>query len=164
MLLLRRMGRERQARLPIDEASAVMRLLYDEFACFCAPTFLQNSLDIVLQRLAERRAKGKPDVALLPLPTGAQEPAAPEAAVPLRHLPALLRPAPAPTPTCERDRGSRSPRIPRWFDEQLARASPPSSPRRTRLTSYASRDKSFDPEAPDSLAEPARGRRRESRR
>lgn len=71
MLLLRRMGRERQARLPLDEASATMRLLYDEFACFCTPEFLQNSLDIVQTRLDERRAKGKTDVALLPLPNGA---------------------------------------------------------------------------------------------
>jgi hypothetical protein len=70
MLLLRRMGRERQARLPIEEASITMRHLYDEFACFCTPDLLQNSLDIVQARLAERRAKGKPDVELLPLPTG----------------------------------------------------------------------------------------------
>jgi hypothetical protein len=70
MLLLRRMGRERQARLPIEEARTTMRLLYDEFACFCTPDFLQNSLDIVQARLEERRAKGKPDVELLPLPTG----------------------------------------------------------------------------------------------
>jgi hypothetical protein len=47
-----------------------MRLLYDEFAYFCTPDFLQNSLDIVQARLAERRAQGRPDVALLPLPTG----------------------------------------------------------------------------------------------
>jgi len=70
MLLIRRVARERSARLPLDEASAVMRLLYDEFASFCAPEFLQNSLDLVLRRLAERRAKGRSDVALLPLPTG----------------------------------------------------------------------------------------------
>ncbi len=70
MLLLRRMGRERQARLPIEEASITMRHLYDEFACFCTPDLLQNSIDIVQTRLAERRAKGKPDVELLPLPTG----------------------------------------------------------------------------------------------
>ncbi len=70
MLLLRRMGRERQARLPLAEARATMRMLYDEFACFCTPEFLQNSLDLVLQRLDERRAAGKSDVALLPLPSG----------------------------------------------------------------------------------------------
>lgn len=73
MLLVRRMGREREARMPIDEAAATMRLLYDDFARFCAPEFLTTSLDVVLGRLEERRAKGKPDVALLPLPTGAHD-------------------------------------------------------------------------------------------
>jgi hypothetical protein len=72
MLLLRRVGRERQARLPIDEASAVVRLLYDDFACFCDPGPLKDSLDVVLERLARRREQGKRDVALLPLPTGAR--------------------------------------------------------------------------------------------
>jgi hypothetical protein len=72
MLLLRRMGRERQARLPLDEAMVTMRLLYDEFACFCTPELLQHSLDIVQKRLYERRERGKHDVALLPLPTGAK--------------------------------------------------------------------------------------------
>jgi hypothetical protein len=70
MLLLRRIGRERQARLPLDEASSVMRLLYDDFACFCEKGHLKDSLDLVLERLAKRREKGKKDVALLPLPTG----------------------------------------------------------------------------------------------
>jgi hypothetical protein len=69
MLLLRRMGRERQARLPIDEASAVMRLLYDDFSCFSDRDHLNEGLEIVLDRLAKRREKGKNDVALLPLPT-----------------------------------------------------------------------------------------------
>jgi GNAT superfamily N-acetyltransferase len=72
MLLLRRMGRERQARLPLEEAYVTMRLLYDEFAYFCSPALLQNSLDIVRRRLEERGAKGRHDVALLPLPTGAK--------------------------------------------------------------------------------------------
>ncbi len=70
MLLLRRMGRERQARLPIDEAGAVMRLLYDDFSCFSDRDHLSESLEVVLDRLAKRREKGKSDVALLPLPTG----------------------------------------------------------------------------------------------
>lgn len=73
MLLLRRMGRERQAKLPLDEARAVMRLLYDDFAFFCAPEFLANSLDVVLTRLEERGARGKAHVDLLPLPTGARD-------------------------------------------------------------------------------------------
>jgi hypothetical protein len=71
MLLLRRLGRERQAAVPIREAQAVMRLLYDEFATYCAPEFLANSLQLVLNRL-EERAKTKNFVELLPLPTGPQ--------------------------------------------------------------------------------------------
>ena len=73
MLLLRRVGREREARLPIDEARAVMQLLYDDFETFCEPTHMASSLDVVLGRLEERRAKGKNDVALLPLPTGERD-------------------------------------------------------------------------------------------
>jgi hypothetical protein len=69
MILLRRMGRERHALLPIDEARAVMRLLYDDFACHCAPETLASSLQLVLDRL-EERAKTKHYVRLLPLPTG----------------------------------------------------------------------------------------------
>lgn len=69
MVLLRRMGRERQARLPIEEAQGVMRLLYDDFACHCAPEFLENSLQVVLDRL-ELRAWRRDSVELLPLPTG----------------------------------------------------------------------------------------------
>jgi hypothetical protein len=73
MLLLRRVGREREARLPIGEARAVMRLLYDDFATFCEPAHLASSLDVVMQRLSEREATGKTDVALLPMPTGASD-------------------------------------------------------------------------------------------
>lgn len=73
MILLRRMGRERQATIPIEEASAVMRLLYDDFACFCRPEHLASSLDGVLARLEERRRGGKPTIELLPLPTGSRD-------------------------------------------------------------------------------------------
>ena len=69
MVLLRRMGREKRALLPIEEARAVMRLLYDDFACHCAPETLKSSLQLVLDRL-EDRAKTKAYVRLLPLPTG----------------------------------------------------------------------------------------------
>jgi hypothetical protein len=69
MVLLRRMGREQRALLPIDEARAVMRLLYDDFACHCARETLESSLQLVLDRL-EERAKTKAYVRLLPLPTG----------------------------------------------------------------------------------------------
>jgi hypothetical protein len=72
VLLLRRMGRERQAQLPIDEARAVMRLLYDDFADHCAPELLENSLQLVLDRL-EERARRKNFVELLPLPTGPKD-------------------------------------------------------------------------------------------
>jgi hypothetical protein len=72
MILIRRMGRERQATLPLDEARAVMNLLYDDFETHCAPEFLENSLDLVLDRL-EARAKRKDFVELLPLPTGPRD-------------------------------------------------------------------------------------------
>ncbi len=72
MILVRRMGRERQATMPIDEASAIMRLLYDDFACHCAPEHLGNSLQLVLDRLAVR-AQRKSFVELFPLPTGPRD-------------------------------------------------------------------------------------------
>lgn len=151
MLLLRRMGRERQARLPIDEASVIMRLLYDEFACFCTPEFLQNSLDIVQQRLGERRASGKADVALLPLPTGAKN---------LQRLKRLFRYEIyrryyADVPGLE-EYVSRIQALvassPRWFDEEVARlgARLEESPHYV----YGSRDKRYELDAiPALLAE-----------
>ncbi len=72
MILVRRIGRERQATMPLEEASAIMRLLYDDFMCHCTPDFLENSLQLVLDRLTER-SKRKPFVELLPLPTGAKD-------------------------------------------------------------------------------------------
>jgi hypothetical protein len=140
MLLLRRMGRERAARLPLGEASAVMRLLYDEFACFCAPEFLRNSLDLVLARLEERRAQGKQDVALLPLPTGPKN---------LQRLRRLFRhdvyqrhyPQ---TPGAEEYMSSTRARLaenPRWLDEELARISAELSA--TPRYVYGSRDRAL---------------------
>lgn len=73
MILLRRMGRERQARLDIEEAAGTMRLLYDDFASFCAPELMEDSLDRVLSRLERRQAQGKDFVDLLPMPTGAHD-------------------------------------------------------------------------------------------
>jgi hypothetical protein len=119
MLLLRRMGRERQAKLPLDEARAVMRLLYDDFAFFCAPEFLENSLDVVLQRLEERQARGKNHVDLLPLPTGARD---------LQRLKRVYRHDvyqrfykgdPATLPYLEAVR-ARIAANPRWFEDELA--------------------------------------------
>jgi hypothetical protein len=151
MLLLRRMGRERQARLPIDEARAVMRLLYDEFACFCAPEFLQNSLDIVLQRLDERRAQGKADVALLPLPTGPKN---------LPRLKRLFRydiyqryySGAAGTESYLQRIREQLAANPRWFDEQLAELA--AHLEQTPHYVYGSRDRRFAVDAmPALLAE-----------
>jgi hypothetical protein len=145
MLLLRRVGREREARLPIDEARAVMRLLYDDFATFCEPTHLATSLDIVLRRLEERRAKGKDDVALLPLPTGARD---------LKRLKPLFRYDVyrrhyGPGPATDRYLRSGIAEIvaanPHWLDEQLERIAGELA--KTRRFVYASRDRGFDPEA-----------------
>jgi hypothetical protein len=72
MMLVRRMGRERLATMPIDEASGLMKLLYDDFACHCAPEFLANSLQLVMDRL-EARSTQKDFVELLPLPTGPKD-------------------------------------------------------------------------------------------
>jgi hypothetical protein len=72
MILVRRVGRERAATMPIDEARAVMKLLYDDFACHCSPDFMANSLQLVLDRLDER-AKTNRHVELLPLPTGPKD-------------------------------------------------------------------------------------------
>ncbi|MBM4265863.1 MAG: hypothetical protein FJ144_04505 [Deltaproteobacteria bacterium] len=144
MLLLRRMGRERQARLPIEEASTTMRLLYDEFACFCTPELLQNSLDVVQQRLEERRVKGKTDVALLPLPTMPAN---------LHRLKRLFRydiyrryypDAPGTEAYLERIR-ERIAATPRWFDEEVASLATELS--KTSRYVYGSRDKQYEVEA-----------------
>ena len=146
MLLLRRVGRERAARLPIDEARAVMQLLYDDFATYCEPTHLASSLDVVLGRLEERRAKGKNDVALLPLPTGAND---------LKRLRPLFRydvyrrhygPAPATDAVLNGPVAQAVAANPHWLDEQLASISAELA--KTQRFVYASRDKGFDPEAP----------------
>lgn len=72
MILVRRIGRERQAALPIQEAQAIMRLIYDDFATHCEPEFLEFSLKLVLARLDER-AQRKAFVELLPLPTSGKD-------------------------------------------------------------------------------------------
>jgi len=145
MLLLRRVGREREARLPIDEARAVMRLLYDDFATYCEPTHLVSSLDVVLGRLEERRAKGKNDVALLPLPTGAHD---------LKRLKPLFRhdvyrrhygPGPATDAVLNGPVAEAVAANPHWLDEQLGHISAELA--KTKRWVYASRDKGFDPEA-----------------
>jgi hypothetical protein len=72
MMLVRRMGRERQATMAIDEAVALMRLLYDDFATHCATEHLGNSLQLVLDRLTTRERR-KSYVDLFPLPTGPKD-------------------------------------------------------------------------------------------
>ncbi len=152
MMLLRRIGREREARLPIDEARAVMRLLYDDFQGFCEPTHLASSLDVVLSRLEERRAKGKSDVALLPLPTGPHD---------LRRLKPLFRydvyrryygPGPATDAYLASGIAETIAKNPGWFDDRLAAIAAELS--KTVRWVYASRDKGFDPESPE-VDEPA---------
>lgn len=149
MLLLRRVGRERAARLPIDEARAVIELLYDDFELFCEPTHLASSLDVVLTRLEERRARGKDDVALLPLPTGPND---------LRRLrplfrydvyrrhygPSLATDAYLASGIAEAVRAN-----PRWLDERLAEIAAELA--KTSRWVYASRDKSYDPEETPTL-------------
>jgi hypothetical protein len=71
MMLLRRMGRERQAVLPTEEARAVIRLLYDDFATHCLPENLVHGLQSVLQKLNTREARGQ--IELLPLPSGPRD-------------------------------------------------------------------------------------------
>jgi hypothetical protein len=149
MLLLRRMGRERQARLPLDEASVTMRMLYDEFACFCTPEFLEKSIEIVQQRLDERRAKGKNDVALLPLPNGPRN---------LHRLKRLFRydtyrryypNAPGTQAYLERIRPLLA-ADPRWFDTRVAELAEQLA--RTPHYVYGSRDKRYEVEAIPALA------------
>lgn len=162
MLLLRRMGRERQAKLPLDEAKAVVRLLYDDFAFFCAPEFLANSLDVVLQRLEERRARGKEHVDLLPLPTGARD---------LQRLKRVFRydiyqrhyqddPATRGYVAGLRERLAADPR---WLDDELARIARQLETRVPHV--YGSRDKDFawegTPTPPDGAeSTPAPGKAR----
>jgi hypothetical protein len=146
VLLLRRVGREREARLPLEEARAVMKLLYDDFATFCDEKHLATSLDVVLSRLDERERAGKQDVALLPLPTGAHD---------SRRLKPLFRydvyrkyygAGPATHEYLASETARLAAADPRWIDDQLAAIA-------ARLGSkqrwvYASRERGFDPEAP----------------
>jgi hypothetical protein len=146
MLLLRRVGREREARLPIDEAKAVINLLYDDFAVFCEEKYLDTSLEVVLARLEERRARGKNDVALLPMPTGAND---------LKRLKPLFRydvyrrhygPSLATDAYLQSGIAETIATHPHWLDEKLAEIAAELA--KTSRWVYASRDKSFDPEAP----------------
>jgi hypothetical protein len=158
MLLLRRVGREREARLPIEEARAAIRLLYDDFKTFCEPTHLASSLDVVLGRLEDRRAKGKNDVALLPLPTGARDL---KRLKPIFRYDAYRRHYGAGSATDAVLNGEVAAAVaanPHWLDEQLARIAEELA--KTRRWVYASRDKGFDPEAPEEPPAAAAGEER----
>jgi len=162
MVLLRRMGRERQATLPIHEARAVMRLLYDDFACHCAPDFLENSLQLVLDRL-EQRAKVKNFVELLPLPTGMKD---------LNRLKRLFRyrvysryyPRSPDTMRYLDAMGDVLHKSPGYLDEQLAKIAAELQSRPAFV--YANRDKEFTWEGlpTPSTAEPHVDRNRRRRR
>jgi hypothetical protein len=145
-LLLRRVGREREARLPLQEARAVMRLLYDDFATFCEPAHLATSLDVVMKRLDEREVRGKTDVRLLPLPSGAHD---------LKRLKDLFRydvyrkhygPGPATDEYLAGPIARAAAADPHWIDAQLAAAAAEIA--KTPRWVYASREKGFDPDAP----------------
>ena len=164
MLLLRRMGRERQARLPIDEARAV-----DAAAVRRLRVLLRTR---VPRQQPRRRAgsgsrsgarSGKNDVALLPLPTGARD---------LQRLKRLFRYdiyrrhyAGAPATRRLPDGASREPIAanPHWLDEQLARiaarAREDAALRLRRAATRASID--ADPGAAAEDATPAATARRE---
>jgi hypothetical protein len=153
MLLLRRVGREREARLPIDEARAVIQLLYDDFAVFCEPTHLASSLDVVLTRLEERRGRGKDSVALLPLPTGPNDL---KRLKPLFRYDVYRRHYAASLATDAYLKSGIADTIasnPHWLDEQLAELGAELG--KTSRWVYGSRDKSYDPEAPEAPVSPS---------
>jgi hypothetical protein len=140
MLLLRRLGRERQATLPLDEARAVIRLLYDEFACHCSIELLDNSLKLVLDRLNER-AKDNDFVELFPLPTGPRD---------LNRLKRLFRPrvfqryypeSPETKEYLEGDVKTRLASSPTYLEDELAKISVELEKRPSYV--YANRDKHF---------------------
>jgi hypothetical protein len=107
---------------------------------------MASSLDVVLGRLEERRAKAKDSVALLPLPTGAND---------LRRLKPLFRydvyrrhygPGPGTEAVLNGPIAAVVAANSHWLDEELARISEELA--KTSRWVYASRDKDFDPEAP----------------
>jgi hypothetical protein len=147
MLLLRRVGREREARLPIDEAKALIRLLYDDFALFCEPRYLVTTLDVVQSRLEERRARGKDFVSLLPLPTGAND---------LKRLKPLFRydvyrrhyrPSIATDAYLQSGIAETIAQQPLWYDGKVAAIAAELA--KTSRWVYANRDKGYDPEPPE---------------
>jgi hypothetical protein len=147
MLLVRRVGREREARLPIDEAKALIQLLYDDFALFCEPRYLVTSLDVVMSRLEERRMRGKDFVSLLPMPTGANDL---KRLKPLFRYDVYRRHYKASLATDEYLQSGIAETIaqhPNWYEERVAEIAAELAT--TSRWVYASRDKGYDPEPPE---------------
>jgi hypothetical protein len=148
------MGLERQATMPLEEARALMRLLYDDFACHCAPEFLENSLQVVLDRLAARSTH-KQFVELLPLPTGPRD---------LHRLKPLFRydvfrrhygSAPETRHYLEGPIRERLAANPRLLDQELAKIAEELERRPGYV--YANRDRGFDWEGASIPSEQSRG-------
>ena len=64
MLLLRRMGREREARVPLEEARAAMRLLYDDFAGFTHAFLIREPERVIASYLRQRETVAFEDLGL----------------------------------------------------------------------------------------------------
>lgn len=140
MLLVRRMGRERNATLPISEAMAITHLMMDDHATYCSKESMDVTYTYLMRRL-EERAQKKDYVALLPLPTGPQN---------LNRLKRLFRHtvytrfyAGAPATEAYLRSGIREKLAvnPRYIDDAIARIHEELS---TRIEDvYASREKGF---------------------
>ena len=111
-------GTRRRNQAARSTGRAVMRLLYDDFAFFCAPWFLANRPR--RRAVATRgppRTRDKAHVDLLPLPTGSRDLQRLKARVPARRHQRFYAGDPDPA----LPGGARSSRrIPRWFEDQLA--------------------------------------------
>jgi hypothetical protein len=140
MMLLRRIGRERQATIPTEEARAVMRLLYDDFATHCLPEHLEGGLAAVLGQLETREDRGR--IELLPLPTGARDL---HRLRPLFRYTAFTRYYPGEPDTLAWLGSGIAKKIkanPRYLEDQLSRIGDDLEARHRSV--YATRDKDLD--------------------
>lgn len=153
MLLVRRLGRERVARIPISEAMAITRLMQDDHATYCSKESMDLTYDYLIRRL-EERARQRDDVALLPLPTGPQN---------LNRLRKLFRHfvytrfyagAPATEAYLKSGVKEKMAANPRYLDDALAAIHTELSARSSDV--YASREKGFTwdgaPQTPGEIA------------
>ena len=162
MLLLRRVGREREARLPIDEARAVIQLLYDDFADLLRADPPRQQPRRRARPAGGAAREGKERRGAAAAAHRRARPEAPEAALPLRRLPAPLRARPRDRRRTCRARSRRRSRRTRTGSTSSSRAIAAELAKTPRWV-YASRDKGFDPEAPEEppAASGAAGARRE---